>query len=418
MEAAVAESDCELARGTTGMKVLLVDDDASKVQLVASALRKVDGIALDIDTAQNAAQAKRALLATQYDLLVLDVALPQNAESHPNPKGGLELLSAIGRGRGYIKPREIVGLTAYESLLAEAGQQFSSQLWTLIHFDRASDAWAEKLRTKIRYLVEADQKTTDPEYASELCVVTALHDPELKAVLRLPWGWTKCECCQDSAEYWEGRFRVGDDHRRVIAASATKMGMTYAASLAMKMVHRFRPKFLAMVGIAAGVKGKCSLGDAVAADPCWDWGSGKFRITDKGTAFEPAPEQLSLNAFIRTRIKALSQNSAALDRVRSEWTGDAIGTVLHLHLAPMASGASVLADGVHSSLIQSQQRKVVGIDMEAYAIFAVADESPKPLPTPFVIKGIVDYADGKKSDSHHAYAAYVSANLLRLLMEN
>ena len=50
--------------------------------------------------------------------------------------------------------------------------------------------------------------------------------------------------------------------RRVLAAHAPQMGMTAAAILATKMIHTFSPRYLAMVGICAGIRDTCNIGDA------------------------------------------------------------------------------------------------------------------------------------------------------------
>jgi nucleoside phosphorylase len=55
--------------------------------------------------------------------------------------------------------------------------------------------------------------------------------------------------------------------------------------------------------------------------------------------------------------------------------------------------------------------------MEAYAVFAAADDAPIPQPKAFVLKGVSDFADDKKDDSFHSYAAHTSTAALRALME-
>jgi nucleoside phosphorylase len=399
------------------VRVLIVDDDSEKLQRVASVVRASRNGVIEIDTAQNSAQAKRFLLQTQYDLMILDVALPPSADVGASPRTGVELLKTVVRGKRYKKPRSIIGLTAYQELIAEASPEFASDSWTLIHFDRGSEEWEAQIRRKIDYLNDVEENPPRLEFDSELCVITALYDPEFKAVLALPWKWSMTEIRGDATQYWEGSFIRDDQPKRVVAAFANRMGMTFAATLAMKMIYQFRPRYLAMVGIAAGIRGRCSLGDAIVPDLCWDWGAGKFKESEGVPVFEQAPEQLCIDSFLKTRLQNLSHESAVLEQIRSSWPGEPLNSILRVHVGPMASGAAVLADRDHSVMIQKQNRKVLGIDMEAYAIFAAADQSSLQRPTPLVIKGVVDFADPKKNDRHQAFAAYLSANLLMALME-
>ena len=397
------------------MRVLLVEDDAAKLKVVASKLMTVLPV-LHVETAHNIAQAKGLLRSSHYDILILDVSLPASADRHAEPRGGLDLLRAIVRNPSLNKPREIIGLTAYSELKKEFEPDFASGLWTIVHFDNSSDSWWLQIKSKIGYLQASLQKYVGT-YDIELCVMTALYEPELKAVLNLPWAWEELKDPNDPTQYWKGSFSRGGEPCTVVAACCTRMGMPSAATLAMKMISKFRPRFICMTGIAAGVKEQCSLGDVVAADPCWDYGSGKIQAKVGEIVFFPAPEQIPLNPFVKAQIRWLSQDSAILDRIRHEWPGKRVDSVLRVHVGPFASGASVLSDGASLEKVRQQQRKVIGIDMEAYAIFAAAQESPYPQPLPIVLKGVVDHGDPEKDDSYQGYSSYASAQVLRRLME-
>jgi nucleoside phosphorylase len=196
------------------------------------------------------------------------------------------------------------------------------------------------------------------------------------------------------------------------------MGMTSAAVLSMKMIHRFRPRYLAMTGITAGVKDRSAYGDLIVADPCWDWGSGKYQVQDGIHQFAAAPYQLSLNSFLRSKFVLLSGDTIALESVRSNWSRSSeINGAPRLFIGPVASGAAVLADPVLAKGVLTQHRKLMGIDMETYGLFAAAEESPLPLPKAFAIKGVSDFADSDKNDSFQEYAAYTSAQCLKLFVE-
>jgi len=81
-------------------------------------------------------------------------------------------------------------------------------------------------------------------------------------------------------------------------------------------------------------------------------------------------------------------------------------------LGPVASGAAVVADPTIVQRVQGHARKVVGIDMETYGVFFASQNACKPRPAVISIKSVVDFADSKKDDSAHPYAAFTSAQFL------
>lgn len=395
------------------MRVLLVEDDSDKLRAVASMLVKIEGLSIDLETVHNTGEAKRRLRENQYDVLILDVFLPASPELAASVSGGIDLLEEINRRSVYKKPREIIGLTAYGEIIESSAGIFSSDLWSLIQFDASSDAWRLQIERKLRYLHLAAQAHDVPAYESELCIVTALPEPELTAVLRLPWGWKLLDLQRDGTQYHEGWYPKDTGTRRVVAACSPHMGMTAAAVLATKMIYSFTPRYLSMVGITAGMRGVCALGDVIAGDPCWDWGSGKYGVKDSKPRFEPAPIQIGLSSYVRGRLGTMARDQAFWDSVRNGWPGEPSDTVLRMLIGPFASGAAVLSDSDVTEGVKLQQRKLLAIDMEAYGILAAANEAPLPQPSGFVLKSVVDFADREKSDARQSYAAYTSVMALK-----
>jgi nucleoside phosphorylase len=287
----------------------------------------------------------------------------------------------------------------------------------VIYYDAASDGWAQQLQRKVRYILLAQRAGSLPEYKTYLCVVTALQNPELSALLEIPWKWKQVPLQNDPAAYYCGFLEKNGQKHEVVAAAAPRMGMTAATILSMKMINQFRPRYLAMTGILAGVTGRCSLGDIIAADPSWDWGSGKHQLKKGAHRFLPAPYQIPLNSFIRSKLSLLSNDKNALDEIRRGWKGPDPKTILKMYMGPVASGASVLGDRDMAKSIVQQHRKLIGIEMESYGVFAAADESPLPPPKAFSIKSVSDFADADKSDGHQEYAAYTSSAALRAFVE-
>jgi len=400
------------------LKVLVVEDNPDKLRHVLTVLKQVQGSADEMfDIAHDALEAKRLLKDHAYDLLILDLSLPARPDLSPVPEGGLKLLEEILGRDIYKTPREIVGLTAYDDVRDSATSRFAEDLWSVLQYDPGSEAWAEQLKRKLRHILVARRTGSPNDRRSDLCVVVALPDPELKAVLALPWSWEVHEELNDGTIYHRGYYMNDGSQRVVYAAATMRMGMTAAAVLATKMMSVFRPRYVAMTGITAGIKGCCELGDVIAADPTWDYGSGKHHTLDGSAVFSPAPHQIGLSSFIRGKLGLMSGDSVAFAQIRESWQGPKPPTSLSVRIGPVASGAAVLQDPKIAADIKQQHRKVIGIEMETYGVFAAVEESLLPQPETISLKSVCDFADDEKDDRFQAYAAYTSANALRIFVE-
>jgi nucleoside phosphorylase/CheY-like chemotaxis protein len=401
-------------------KILIVDDDPDKTSRILNVLTSIRGLNVtrNVETVQNAIEARSRLREKHYDLMILDIALPEKKDSDPVADGGVKLLAEVAKRTTYKKPREIIGLTAYPDVFLEALPKFNDELWHVIQFDATSELWADQLKRKVKYIQFAIKNPQKAVHGCDLCVVTALYAPEFRAILDLPWQWRDLEVEREVTNFKIGSFRSSGKARKVIAACSSRMGMTAAAVTASKLIYNFHPRYIAMTGITAGFKGTCSIGDIVVADPTWDYGSGKWEGGDDGPVFKPSPHQFSLPAFLRSRFLSLAQNQEVLDKIRRDWSGNSPSSALRMHIGPMATGSAVLADGETSAEILDQNRKAIGLEMEAYGLMAAAHEAPLPDVRAFVIKSVSDYADAEKADGFQAYAAYSSAAALRVFAEN
>lgn len=88
--------------------------------------------------------------------------------------------------------------------------------------------------------------------------------------------------------------------------------------------------------------------------------------------------------------------------------------MIKIQLGPVASGSAVIQSPELITIATKQHRKLLGIDMESYAIFYAATNACPPRPDPFCIKSVCDHADEHKSDTFQELAAYTSANLIKL----
>ena len=107
---------------------------------------------------------------------------------------------------------------------------------------------------------------------------------EFQAVMHFH-DWKAKTFSNDEQIYDVATFTNNGKERSIVHAKIGEMGMTAAAATAMKVIFTFRPRYLIMVGIAAGVAKENveqqMYGDVIVPDIVWNYSAGKFVSPDK-----------------------------------------------------------------------------------------------------------------------------------------
>lgn len=394
----------------TKLSALIVEDQENKIAKIRDVLENTQLYDnSEIQVAKSVLEARKFLLNKEYDLMILDVVLPNRVGEQPIKDGGVQILREVMTRENYYRPSYILGLTAYPESFDNYAEEFADYTWAIVQYDEETSNWGDPIRNLSRHIFERKETNAsdDHQYLCDFCVVTALDSPEFDALMRLEWNWQDLNVFGDPTRYVKGEIEVGEHNIAVVAACASRMGMVTAAVLTANMIRHFKPRIFAMVGICAGLKDRINIGDVAIADPAWDYQSGK--ITSEG--FEIAPHQLSLNSAIRRRLVAMGQDKQLLREIGDAWQGGKPPTELGLCAGPVASGSAVLANQDRVAELKNQHRQLIGIDMETYGVFAASSEACLPLPYAMAIKGVQDYGDERKGDEFREYAAYVSARV-------
>lgn len=402
------------------IRVLLVDDDEERrTQLVDVVSRATAGVPTKIVEANAVVPAKVALSEEAFDILVVDLALPRRSGGDVVGDGGMQIITALEEDDLLRTPSNIIAITAHDNLHRELAAELATRSVGLLRYDRANDDWRVDLGGILARLVAAktDQIQQTRSFDTDVAVVCALADPELTSLLRLSWQWRTVRYDYDSTIYHMGAARGRCGALRIVGAAALRKGMPTTAALAGKMIAEFHPRYLAMIGIAAGTPKHTRLGDVLVADPSWDAGSGKWTLENGQIVFQQAPNQLPLHNSVREAVRLLCRDTASLSTIRSEWPGAKPAHELRVILGPLASNAAVIADGVSLDAVARQHREVIGLEMEAYGVFAAGEVACEPRPIVFALKSVVDFGDPEKGDEVREYAAYTSAAVLRVLLE-
>lgn len=396
------------------MKILIVDDEPKRYPKLITRFEELGVRRDDIHMVQCTADAHPKMVEIEYDLIILDILIPFRAENDEDVSFSLDLLMEIQNGEELKKPRYVLGITSDPEISKDVKEQFTEYTWTVLEYSASNDDWINRAVNCAKFVKQGVSKSAITS-AVDVVIICALARPELEQVLKLPWNWSAPRPIDETIFVRDGSFQSGDREFSVCAASAPRMGMVSTALLASSMIHILRPSLIIMTGICAGVRGKVNMGDVLFTDPAWDFQSGKRVRDGTNTAFSIRPHHIAATNKIRRHIELIRDDTAGLLRLAQEYDGDAPG-VTKVVPGPVASGSAVLADGEVIKEIKLQHQELIGVEMEAYGLYSAAFGS-SPTPGFFAVKGVCDFADPDKGDNNQRYAAYASANVMRMLLE-
>lgn len=386
------------------MKTLIVDDDLTKV---ATIKRELLGLGLqesDVHVAYNAAQARRMLGDETFDVMLLDVLLPARANELPNGATSLELLKQIVDDGTSKAPKHIIGVTASIDALQKYGHEFQKLTFQIIQVTPDSDEWKSFLANLVLFLKRI--KAAESTYDYDVCVLTALRDPELKAVFSA-WGaeLSPEELLTQSVLVRRGLIICDGVTKRVAFAHPAHMGLVAAAHATEALLQTFKPRVLIMTGICGGFADHVRVGDVVVADKSWDWQAGKW--TQDGTLMS-APDQRDASS----QLVAIAQGvESKMNDFQTSFQGKTPQERAALVTGPMVSGSSVVASVDIQDVFRKQHRKMVAVDMECYGMYYAAAMTTGPIPKTLCIKSVSDLADRTKDDDFQQYCSYLSARV-------
>ena len=251
-------------------------------------------------------------------------------------------------------------------------------------------------------------------FSVDLLVVTALL--EEKKALQQVFGGEWNNSTVHGIIFETSSVEFGNRTLTVAVATQLDMGMPHAAITTTRAINAVDPSLVVMTGICAGVDGKVEIGDLVIASQVFDYGSGKLmegKFFPHYTPVSPEPWLLQL-------IESFHATKGLANSIKSEFDGNTPETELSLHLASMGSGAAVISDDNFVQELTSSDRKLFGVDMEAYGVALAARScgSHKKSYPCFTLKGVVDFAGIHKNDIYHEYGAYVSAAFLNKFLNS
>ena len=399
------------------MNVLIVEDKATKANALQSYLIKEFDFIRNLDVCGTAHDARNLLESSHYDALILDILIPRRKSEEPAIDCSVELVEELAETEFLKQPKFIIGLTAYADVAASVRPVFADHLWTVIHFDEISDSWQRPIFHCLQYLRRLETNEGQQDKPVDVCILTALQQPEMTALIELPWDWDSPKPIDECTFVREGSFQSEGKTFSVLASVAPKMGMVPMSTLASKLIIRFKPRIIALCGICAGVRSRVNLGDVVCANPTWDWQSGKLEPDGSGgTVLSISPDHIAPEEVIVARMEIIRQDNQLFSEIKNDWP-DPPRSDLKLFVEPMVSGSAVVSDESIVEKILEQHRDTHAIEMEAYGLATAERYCGRGNTIAFTLKGICDFADQKKDDKMRSYAAHNSARIVAAFLE-
>lgn len=391
------------------MNILLVEDEYEKVgfihSLVGSLAEQADRVT--IKTVRSANDAKFEIQSTQYEIMIIDLHIPDIEGGDISFTGGQDLLSFMEADASCKIPSFILGLSCHQESIDRSKITFNQYGWPVYHLQDDRDVLSSVLKNRIISYANNNHKLK-----IDVAIVTAIPE-EQAAVLAQNCSWKLIVI--DDFEYYIGDYKCENGSIiKLLCACSEKMGVTAASTLTTRVAMLFSPKLIVMVGICAGVKGKTKLGDIIVGDPVWDWGAGKITLTDSGQVFQPEPHHLPLDRNIKRYAQNLAKDNEKIFSSASLLRKGRTVITPNVYILPMACGSQVIADEAIVDDIAKTHRKLAAIEMESYGVvFSAASFNIKSA----VIKSVCDFADSEKGDDMHEYAASASAVFAFKLIE-
>ena len=240
----------------------------------------------------------------------------------------------------------------------------------------------------------------------DFAVITAL-PVERKAVVGRLTAPEKVQEPGEPLTFYRGHVPIPGESTpyTVVVIQLLDMGNLDAAAATARVLQRYRPRNVLMVGIAGGVRGEVTLGDVVVARQACYYEPAKLRAKRD----EPRERQFHADAMLLGRAQHYEESdwTAQIDVPRP---GESAPPDSHprAHVGTIACGEKVVADPAELVRIGKICPKMLAVAMEGAGVGRAVLTTDRP-PRYLEIRGISDYAGPEKTDGWHEYAANAAA---------
>lgn len=385
------------------MKILVVEDDNDKLEAIVGVINST-GLDVEITICDVLFSFVKIVVKEQFDLVVVDLLLPI-FEGREEEDVTTRIIETVRGFDSLNVQTPVIAITQFMESAEANFQDLNRHDINIITYSVDSDDWKEPFIKKV--------VSCTPQIKHDFIIVCAL---QKEADSYIEAGYTKNTT---SIQHGLSCNAISIGGRTGLIIVPPRMGLVNASIVSARAIDLFEPSVICMSGICAGIEGKANIYDIVIPSQCDQHDSGKW--TDNGFVSEsysvPLEHDTQLN--IEKHLKDQSfineiGNGVVLNR--SEMVGESGSLDICIYTAPTSSGSSVIADDSMLQQITTQHRKKNAFEMESYALYEAARQSPLK-PRYFSAKAVVDNGDSQKGDNYHRVAALISAKAVYTLLD-
>lgn len=400
------------------LDILIIDDKEQKVDNLRRVICSISED-INVEEAQTIVDAREKMRDYSYDLVILDMVIPELEGEEPSRTGGADYLTEIYENPDIKLPLQVIGLTEYEEEFTQQKEEFRDRLWYLLFYSQRDMQWKKNLKSKVTQLMGMKRdfvQTLMKRDKYDVGIICALSE-EFEQLQKAFDGCTWDDCRLPGLPFL---FRtttiptINLHDVKVIAACAERPGVCATSILATAMYTVTRVDALFMTGITAGINdGSIKLNDVIIADSVGDYATGKLADDKDGDiSWLREIHEASASTRLLSDASSVARDEGLCKDINNDMLQRHLITGnmnVKFQLAKTVCGPFVLASQAIVDILKSSDRKLQAIDMEGFGLYLTAHNLEKQA---LWIKAVCDFADRSKGDSFHKSCAYASAAFL------
>jgi CheY-like chemotaxis protein len=134
------------------LDILIIDDKEQKIDNLRKVITSISED-INVEESQTIVDAREKMRDYSYDMVILDMVIPELEGEEPSHTGGSDYLTEIYENPDIKRPLQVIGLTEYEEEFNQQKEEFRDRLWYLLFYSQKEQRWKKSLKDKVIQLM-------------------------------------------------------------------------------------------------------------------------------------------------------------------------------------------------------------------------------------------------------------------------